>query len=79
MRIKLRGLRNSRTKSVRNLSSSEDDLATWYGYHKVRRNSVRGPGMGVRRKGTMEGTIWQIYPRQEKGMIRGDDGYEILF
>ena len=27
----------------------------------------------------MEGTIWQIYPRQEKGMIRGDDGYEILF
>jgi len=27
----------------------------------------------------MEGTIWQIYPRQEKGMVRGDDGYELPF
>lgn len=27
----------------------------------------------------MEGSIWQIYPRQEKGMIRGDDGYELPF
>jgi cold shock CspA family protein len=27
----------------------------------------------------MEGTIWQIYPRQEKGMICGDDGYQLPF
>jgi cold shock CspA family protein len=27
----------------------------------------------------MEGTIWDIYPRQEKGMIRGDDGYQLPF
>lgn len=27
----------------------------------------------------MEGTIWHIYPRREKGMIRGDDGYELPF
>jgi cold shock CspA family protein len=27
----------------------------------------------------MEGTISQIYPRQEKGMICGDDGYHLPF
>jgi cold shock CspA family protein len=27
----------------------------------------------------MEGTIWHIYPRREKGMIRSDDGYELPF
>ena len=27
----------------------------------------------------MEGTILRIYPNQEKGMIRGDDGYELPF
>ena len=27
----------------------------------------------------MEGTIWHIYPVQEKGMIQGDDGYQVPF
>lgn len=27
----------------------------------------------------MEGTVWQIYPVQEKGMIRGDDGLQLPF
>jgi cold shock CspA family protein len=27
----------------------------------------------------MEGTIWHIYPVQEKGMIRGDDGHHVPF
>jgi hypothetical protein len=27
----------------------------------------------------MEGTIWHIYPVQEKGMIRGDDGQHVPF
>jgi cold shock CspA family protein len=27
----------------------------------------------------MEGVIWHIYRRQEKGMIRGDDGVQIPF
>ena len=27
----------------------------------------------------MEGTIWHLYPRQEKGMIRGNDGVELPF
>ena len=27
----------------------------------------------------MEGTIWQVYPKQEKGLIRGDDGCELPF
>lgn len=27
----------------------------------------------------MEGTILHIYPRQEKGTIRGDDGYQVSF
>jgi cold shock CspA family protein len=27
----------------------------------------------------MEGTIWHIYPVQEKGVIRGDDGHEWFF
>jgi cold shock CspA family protein len=27
----------------------------------------------------MEGVILHIYRRQEKGMIRGDDGYELPF
>lgn len=27
----------------------------------------------------MEGVIWHIYPRQEKGTIRGDDGAQLAF
>ncbi len=27
----------------------------------------------------MEGVIWHIYTRQEKGMIRGDDGAQVPF
>lgn len=27
----------------------------------------------------MEGVIWHIYRRQEKGMIRGDDGVQLPF
>ncbi|MEK9139165.1 MAG: hypothetical protein AAB393_18750 [Bacteroidota bacterium] len=27
----------------------------------------------------MEGIIWHLYPRQEKGMIRGDDGLQLPF
>jgi cold shock CspA family protein len=27
----------------------------------------------------MEGTIWHIYPKQEKGLIRGDDGHQLPF
>lgn len=27
----------------------------------------------------MEGIIWQMYRRQEKGMIRGDDGLQLSF
>jgi cold shock CspA family protein len=27
----------------------------------------------------MEGTIRQVYPNQQKGVIRGDDGYEVPF
>jgi cold shock CspA family protein len=27
----------------------------------------------------MEGVIWHIYRRQEKGMIRGDDGVQLAF
>lgn len=27
----------------------------------------------------MEGIIWHLYPRQQKGMIRGDDGLQLPF
>ncbi len=27
----------------------------------------------------MEGTIWHLYRRQEKGLIRGDDGLQLPF
>lgn len=30
-------------------------------------------------KSSMEGTIWDIYPKQEKGMIHGDDGNQLPF
>lgn len=27
----------------------------------------------------MKGVIWHVYRNQEKGMIRGDDGEQVLF
>ena len=27
----------------------------------------------------MKGVIWHVYPNQEKGMIRGDDGEQVPF
>jgi len=86
MRIKLRDLLNPQPELVRSTRRLVRALCVGRvsGVSQGAWSSAAGktesyPARKEKGKASMEGTIWHIYPVQEKGMIRGDGGHHVPF